>query len=205
MATRGHLGGLAWSAPQAIRVLDAAGCDVVLVETVGVGQSEADVALVGDTILLAVQPASGDALQFIKAGVMELPDVVAVTKADLGAPARRARDDLEGALALASAGDGDWDVPVTLVSSETGEGLDVLLQHLDSHSAFQRQGVRRDSRRRRQSQARLEASLRGRFGTEGVIAARPLLASIEGGPFAREASVARLLSARLAAEPAVPR
>ncbi|RXF73021.1 ArgK/MeaB family GTPase [Hansschlegelia zhihuaiae] len=198
-AARDRLGGLsdlAFGAAILMRAL----YDRVIVETVGVGQSEADVALVGDTILLAVQPASGDALQFIKAGVMELPDVVAVTKADLGQPARRARDDLESAMSLSGAGDPGWEPPVALVSSETGEGLDALVEHLRAHSRFLGSDGRLDRRRSRQAEARLEAALKGRFGAEGLRAARPLLAGLEGGPFAREAEVSRTLSARLAGE-----
>ncbi len=199
-AARDRLGGLsdlAFGATVLMRAL----YDRVIVETVGVGQSEADVALVGDTILLAVQPASGDALQFIKAGVMELPDVVAVTKADLGQPAKRARDDLEGALSLTGAGEPGWEPPVALVSSETGEGLDVLMSHLSAHSAFVREGGRLARRRKEQSDARLEAALKGLFGAEGLRAGRPLLAAAEGGPFAREAHVARLLRTRLNGAP----
>jgi LAO/AO transport system kinase len=198
-AARDRLGGLsdlAFGATILMRAL----YDRVVVETVGVGQSEADVALVGDTILLAVQPASGDALQFIKAGVMELPDVVAVTKSDLGQPARRARDDLEGALSLTGAVEPGWEPPVALVSSDTGEGLDALIEHLRAHSRFIAAEGRRERRRRAQAEGRLAASLKGRFGAEGLAAARPLLAGLEGGPFAREASVARALSRRLSAE-----
>ncbi len=195
-AARDRLGGLsdlAFGAAILMRAL----FDRVIVETVGVGQSEADVAIVGDTVLLAVQPASGDALQFIKAGVMELPDVVVVTKADLGVPARRARDDLESALSLAAAADPDWEVPVTLVSADTGEGLDALWSHLSTHSAFLGEGDRLQRRRLAQSEARLDAALKGRFGTEGARAARDVLSGFAGGPFAREAEAARVLRGRL--------
>lgn len=195
-AARDRLGGLSDLAFGAT-VLMRAIYDRVIVETVGVGQSEADVALVGDTILLAVQPASGDALQFIKAGVMELPDVVVVTKADLGQPAKRARDDLEGALSIGSLADPSWEPPVALVSAETGDGLDTLLSHLRTHSAHMRQGGRLERRRRTQSQARLDASLKGLFGTVGAKAARAIVAGLDGGPFTREAAAARVLAARL--------
>ncbi|MFC3692885.1 ArgK/MeaB family GTPase [Chenggangzhangella methanolivorans] len=198
-AARDRLGGLsdlAFGATVLMRAL----YDRVIVETVGVGQSEADVAIVGDTILLAVQPASGDALQFIKAGVMELPDVVAVTKSDIGAPARRARDDLEGALSLGGgAQDPGWEAPVALVSSQTGEGLDELVSHLKRHSEFLRAEGRLARRRKEQAEARLTAALKGRFGTEGVRAAKALLSDLTGGPFAREAEIARVLGDRLTA------
>jgi len=196
-AARDRLGGLSELAFGAV-VLMRALFDRVIVETVGVGQSEADVALVGDTILLAVQPASGDALQFIKAGVMELPDVVAVTKADIGPAARRARDELESALTLASREEAGWTSPVALISSQTGEGLDALAGHLSAHSAFMRQDGRLERRRQVQAEARIEAALRSRFGTEGVRAARRsgVLGS-NGGPFSREAAAANLLADRL--------
>lgn len=198
-AARDRLGGLsdlAFGATVLMRAL----FDRVIVETVGVGQSEADVAIVGDTILLAVQPASGDALQFIKAGVMELPDVVAVTKADIGPPARRARDDLEGALSLGGGSqDPGWEAPVALVSSQTGEGLDELMQHLRRHSEFLRAEGRLARRRSAQAHERLKAAIKGRFGSEGLKAAGALLASLDGGPFAREAEAARLLGERLKA------
>ncbi|MBB3973717.1 ArgK/MeaB family GTPase [Hansschlegelia beijingensis] len=195
-AARDRLGGLSDLAFGAV-VLMRALFDRVVVETVGVGQSEADVALVGDTILLAVQPASGDALQFIKAGVMELPDVVAVTKADIGPAARRARDELESALTLASPNDARWTPPVALISSQTGEGLDALAGHLSAHSAFLQTDGRLEQRRRAQAEARIVAALRSRFGTEGVRAALGGLLGSEGGQFGREAAAARLLLERL--------
>lgn len=198
LAARDRLGGLSDLAFGAV-VLMRALFDRVIVETVGVGQSEADVALVADTILLAVQPASGDALQFIKAGVMELPDVVAVTKADLGAAASRARDDLESAMTLTSTGHGAWRAPVTLVSSETGEGLETLAALVDDHAAYLKEGDRLSRRRAAQTEARLRAALKARFGTAGLAAAAPLLADASRGPFAREAEVSKDLSARLAA------
>lgn len=197
LAARDRLGGLSDLAFGAV-VLMRALFDRVIVETVGVGQSEADVALVADTILLAVQPASGDALQFIKAGVMELPDVLAVTKADLGPPARRARDDLESALTLASGG-GDWRAPVTLVSSQTGEGLDGLSALIEEHVAYLRADGRLASRRAGLSEARLRSSLKARFGSAGLAAALPILATLDGGPYAREAEASRILQDRLTA------
>ena len=122
MAAGRHLGGLAAPAFPAV-VLMRACFDWVLVETVGVGQSETEIADCADLVLLCVQPGSGDALQFMKAGIMEVPDLVLVTKGDLGAPARRAARDLRGALSLAAGPEAS----VALVSARTGEGLaDVL-------------------------------------------------------------------------------
>src|SRR5205814_4008605 len=82
MASRGHLGGLAWATPQALRVLDAAGCDVVLVETVGVGQAEVEIAALADSTIVLVSPGMGDSIQAAKAGILEIADVFVVNKAD---------------------------------------------------------------------------------------------------------------------------
>ena len=107
MAARDRLGGVSDQTVAAVALMRAL-FDRVLIETVGVGQSEADVGAIADTVLLCVQPGSGDSLQFMKAGVMELPDVVVVTKGDMGAPARRAKADVEGALSLYERRDGGW-------------------------------------------------------------------------------------------------
>ena len=106
MAARDRLGGLADQTLAAMVVMRAL-FDRVLIETVGVGQSETDVAGVADTVVFCVQPGSGDSLQFMKAGIVEIPHVIAVTKADLGGSAERARADVAGALSLATASDGD--------------------------------------------------------------------------------------------------
>ena len=102
--------------------------DRVLIETVGVGQSETDVAGAADTVVFCVQPGSGDSLQFMKAGIVEIPHLVVVTKADVGAAAERARADVAGALSLATAGDADdWPVKVLAASSRSGAGMDGLM------------------------------------------------------------------------------
>ena len=122
MAAGDRLGGLS-DATIAATVLMRAVFDRVIVESVGVGQSEGDIGLVSDATLLCIQPGSGDSLQFMKAGIMELPDIIAVTKADAGAAARRAVADVEGALSLSGR-----TVPVLAVSAVTGEGVDALLE-----------------------------------------------------------------------------
>lgn len=112
MATRGHLGGLAWAAPQAIRVLDAAGCDVVLVETVGVGQSEVEIASQADTSVVLLAPGMGDGIQAAKAGILEIGDVYVVNKADRDGADATARE-LNHMLGLGeSRGPGDWRPPI---------------------------------------------------------------------------------------------
>jgi LAO/AO transport system kinase len=131
MAAGGRLGGLAPATRAAAHAL-AAAFDVVVVETVGVGQSETDVAEVADTVAVVVQPAAGDVLQFLKSGIMEIPDVLVVTKADLGAVALRSRRDLHAALRSLGAGD----TPVVAVSSlAPATGFEDLVYALDAHRA----------------------------------------------------------------------
>jgi LAO/AO transport system kinase len=130
-AAGGRLGGLAPATRAAAQAL-AAAFDVVVIETVGVGQSETEVAEAADTVAVVVQPGSGDVLQFLKAGIMEVPDVLVVTKADLGAVATRARRDLAAALRSL----GERDVPVVAVSSiPPVAGVDELVAALDEHRA----------------------------------------------------------------------
>jgi LAO/AO transport system kinase len=129
MAAGERLGGLAPATRAAAQAL-ANAFDVVVIETVGVGQSETDVAEVADTVAVVVQPGSGDALQFLKAGIMEIPDVLVVTKADLGAVAKRAEHDLKAALGALGA----RETPVLAVSSlPPGEGVDALADALAAH------------------------------------------------------------------------
>src|SRR5437764_9266147 len=134
MAARDRLGGLSDQTIGAM-VLMRAIYDRVLVESVGIGQSESDISSVADTLLLCVQPSSGDALQFMKAGVMELPDIVAINKSDLGEAARRAGADVEGALRLFSA-TAEFPAPVVLVSAACNLGLDELDAAIARHSEW---------------------------------------------------------------------
>jgi LAO/AO transport system kinase len=192
MAARDRLGGLSDQTVAAMVVMRAV-FDRVLVESVGIGQSEADVAMVADTVVLCIQPGSGDSLQFMKAGVMELPDVIAVTKADMGAPAQRAKADVEGALTLVARDAGAWAAPVVLVSSTTGEGLDRLGTAIEAHRAWL-DGGRLAGRRRAQEAQWVEEAIRTRFGSAGFAAIPP---GGEQGPFAREHAVMQLLRERL--------
>jgi LAO/AO transport system kinase len=139
-----RLGGLAPATRAAATAL-AAAFDVVVIETVGVGQSETEVADVADTVAVVVQPASGDILQFLKAGIMEIPDVLVVTKADLGRLAARAVTDLETALRAL----GSPDTPVLAVSSASPpSGIAALVDALDAHRAGLDLGQRRLEARR---------------------------------------------------------
>jgi LAO/AO transport system kinase len=173
-AAGGRLGGLAGPTREAAQAL-AAAYDIVVVETVGVGQSETDVEDVCDTVAVVVQPASGDVLQFLKAGIMEVPDVLVVTKADLGDAAAKARRDLDRALAAL----GSSDVPVVAVSSvPPPHGVEELADALDAHRAGldlaeQRVRGRRQAALREFSAERGEAAVRaigGRREAERLLA-----------------------------------
>jgi LAO/AO transport system kinase len=193
MAARDRLGGLSDQTVAAMVVMRAV-FDRVLIESVGIGQSEADVAMVADTVVLCIQPGSGDSLQFMKAGVMELPDVIAVTKADMGAPARRAKADVEGALTLVARDPGAWTAPVVLVSSTTGEGMADLAEAIEAHRTWLGEG-RIAARRAAQEAQWVEEAVRARFGTAGLKAIPP---GGGEGPFAREHLITRQMLERLA-------
>ncbi|MEU2179421.1 methylmalonyl Co-A mutase-associated GTPase MeaB [Streptomyces thermolilacinus] len=150
MATRGHLGGLAWAAPQAIRVLDAAGCDVVLVETVGVGQSEVEIASQADTSVVLLAPGMGDGIQAAKAGILEIGDVYVVNKADRDGADATARE-LNHMLGLGeSRAPGDWRPPIVKTVAARGEGVDEVVEALEKHRAWMEEhGVLAERRRAR--------------------------------------------------------
>ena len=145
MATRGHLGGLALATPQAVRVLDAVGKAWVVVETVGVGQVEVEIAKQADTTVVVVNPGWGDAVQAAKAGLLEIADVFVVNKADRPGAADAVRD-LEGMLEMS--GDTDWRPPIVRTVATTGEGVDELHVALARHRAHLECDGRIDRRRR---------------------------------------------------------
>ncbi|UGY93682.1 methylmalonyl Co-A mutase-associated GTPase MeaB [Streptomyces gobiensis] len=168
MATRGHLGGLAWAAPQAIRVLDAAGCDVVLVETVGVGQSEVEIASEADTSVVLLAPGMGDAIQAAKAGILEIGDVYVVNKADRDGADATARE-LNHMLGLGeSRGPGDWRPPIVKTVASRAEGVDEVVEALEKHRAWmEERGVlteRRIKRAAHEVEAIAVTALRERIG-----------------------------------------
>jgi LAO/AO transport system kinase len=131
MAARGHLGGLAAAAREAIRLLDASGRDRCLLETVGVGQSELEVMETADTTVVVTTPASGDAVQIIKAGILEIADIFVVNKADLPGASKVVRDLKE--LVRHGARRNDWSPPVLTTVAESGEGVDELVAAIDRH------------------------------------------------------------------------
>jgi LAO/AO transport system kinase len=168
MASRGHLGGLAWSTPQALRVLDAAGCDVVLVETVGVGQAEVEIVSLADTTVVLLAPGMGDAIQAAKAGILEIADVFVVNKADRDGADQAARD-LRHMLSLGERRQpGDWQPPIVKTVAARGEGVEDVVQALDKHREWLASSGRLDAKRRVRAADEIEAiavtRLRERIG-----------------------------------------
>ena len=169
MATRGHLGGIAWATPQALRVLDAAGYDVVLVETVGVGQSEVEVVSLADTTLVLLAPGMGDGIQAAKAGILEVADIFVVNKADRDGADQTVRDlkymislgrrDKEGAR---------WRPPIVRTVASKAEGVAELAAAIEEHRDWMVAHGELDDRRQRRAEAEIEAialeQLRERLG-----------------------------------------
>ena len=133
MAARGHLGGLAAAAREAIRLIDASGRDRCLLETVGVGQSELEVMETADTTVVVTTPSSGDAVQIIKAGILEIADIFVVNKADLPGASKVVRDLRE--LVRHNKVRTDWAPPVITTSAQSGDGIDELVEAIDRHGA----------------------------------------------------------------------
>ena len=169
MASRGHLGGLAWATPQAVRVLDGAGCDVVLVETVGVGQAEVEVASTADSTLVLLAPGMGDGIQAAKAGILEVADVLVVNKADRDGAAQTVRD-LKAMLGLGGrhSEPGAWRPPIVQTVAARGQGVEELLTALDRHADWLARSGEGERRRRARAAAEIEAiavaALRERIG-----------------------------------------
>lgn len=148
MANRGALGGLSEAALQAALLMDAAGRQDILLETVGVGQAEVDVIDHADTIVLVLMPGSGDSIQALKAGVMEIPDVIVVNKADHPLTDTMVRE-IKSVLALGASQSGGWSVPVVKTEAVHGTGVPELLEQLDRHRAFiEAEGTLSERRRR---------------------------------------------------------
>jgi LAO/AO transport system kinase len=145
MGTRGHLGGLAEATLQALLVLDAAGKDLVFLETVGAGQSEVEVIGIADTVVLVLMPGSGDSVQALKAGIMEIPDVIAINKMDHPA-AKTMLNEVRSILALDR--DREWRPPIVLTESRRGENVPELWEKVSAHRSFLRESGELDARRR---------------------------------------------------------
>jgi LAO/AO transport system kinase len=170
MASRGHLGGLAAATPQAIRILDAAGFEVIIIETVGVGQAEVAIASLADSVAVLLAPGMGDAVQAAKAGILEVADLFIVNKADKP-DAQQVVRDLRGMLAL-GANEKGWKPPIITTTATTGEGLAELVTRLDAHWDWLAESG--ELKRRRHARAREEitalafAALRARVTSTGV-------------------------------------
>jgi LAO/AO transport system kinase len=199
MASRGHLGGLAWATPQALRVLDVAGCDVVLVETVGVGQSEVEVAGTADTTVVLLAPGMGDGIQAAKAGILEIGDVFVVNKADRDGADSTARE-LRHMLTLGERhGDGGWTPPVLKAVAARGEGIDAVVAALDGHLEWLRESGRLAQRRLARAAGEIEAiavaDLRARMGDlRGDAHLDALAARVVGGELDAYAAADLLLA-----------
>jgi len=168
MASRGHLGGLSWTTPQALRVLDAAGCDVVLVETVGVGQSEVEVAALADSTLVLLAPGMGDAIQAAKAGILEVGDVYVVNKADREGADATVRE-LRHMLSLGERRQpGDWRPPIVKTVASRSEGIDEVVEAVEKHRSWLEETGTLARRRLRRAADEVEAiavtALRERMG-----------------------------------------
>ena len=146
MGTRGHLGGLAEATLQAMLVLDAAGKDLVFLETVGAGQGEVEVIAIADTVVLVLMPGSGDSIQALKAGIMEIPDVIAINKLDHPA-AKTMLNEVRSILALDT--ESEWRPPIVLTEATRGESVPELWEKIEAHRAFLEESGRLDERRRR--------------------------------------------------------
>jgi LAO/AO transport system kinase len=148
MANRGALGGLSEAALQAALLMDAAGKDDVFLETVGVGQAEVDVIDHADTVVLVLMPGSGDSIQALKAGIMEIPDIIVVNKADHPLTDTMVRE-IRGVLSLGAGGPDSWRVPILKTEAARGEGVEELVEQLEKHRAFiEAEGTLSERRRR---------------------------------------------------------
>ena len=172
MGNRGQLGGLAAATPQAVRVLDAAGYQVICVETVGVGQSEVEIASAADTTVVLVAPGMGDSIQAAKAGVLEVADVLVVNKADRPDTQATVRD-LRNMIALSPA---EWKPPIVTTVATSGDGVDELVRQLDRHWAWLADSGERDRRRLARARGEVTAlafgAVRGRLVVPDELAAR---------------------------------
>ena len=178
MASRGALGGLSEAALQVALAMDAAGKDDVLIETVGVGQAEIDIVDHADTIVLALMPGSGDSIQALKAGVMEIPDIIVVNKADHPMTDTMVRE-VRGALALSEPPDG-WKVPILRTEAVRGEGVEELAAKIDEHRAhIEAAGVLEERRARNlRSEVLGIAASRMRRRLEATVADDPEIADL---------------------------
>jgi LAO/AO transport system kinase len=198
MSSRGHLGGLAAATPQAVRVLEGAGCDVVVVETVGVGQAEVEVASLADTTLVLLAPGMGDAIQAVKAGILEIADVFVVNKADRDGADSTYRD-IQGMIGLGERGPGEWRPQVVRSVASRGEGIGDIAAAIDKHRAWLVEHGELRGRREKRAAVEVEAialgAIRARMASfrDGTTL-QELAASVASGELSPYAAADRLLS-----------
>lgn len=198
MASRGQLGGLSAAVPQALRVLDAAGYDVVLVETVGVGQAEVEIASLADTTLLVLAPGMGDGIQAAKAGIIEVADIFVVNKADRDGADQVARDlRYMQSLGGRHSDAGAWRPPIVKTAAARGEGIDDLVAAIAKHRCWMTADGELDRRRRARAATEIEAiavgAVRQRFtqvhGSAALDAAAARVVAGETDPYAAAAQL----------------
>ncbi|GAA4126217.1 methylmalonyl Co-A mutase-associated GTPase MeaB [Knoellia locipacati] len=199
VASRGHLGGLSFATPQALRVLDAAGFDVVLLETVGVGQSEVEVAARADTTVVIVAPGMGDGIQAAKAGILEIGDVFVVNKADRDGADDTVRD-LRHMIQLGNRERSvDWRTPVVRTVASRADGIPDLLEALDAHRSWLEESGALEARRSQRARSEIEAialaELRRRLGGEGGLVSDELASAVASGRTDVYAAASRVVGA----------
>jgi LAO/AO transport system kinase len=199
MSSRGHLGGLSAATPQAVRVLEGAGCEVVLVETVGVGQAEVEVASLADTTLVLLAPGMGDAIQAVKAGILEVADVFVVNKADRDGADATYRD-IQGMIALGERGPGQWRPQVVRAVAVQATGIDDVVAAIAKHRNWLVEHDELQARRERRAAAEVEnivlGTLRAKIGSvRHGDALTALAADVAAGRTDPYAAAARLVAA----------
>ena len=182
MATRGHLGGISLATPEAVRVLDAAGKDIVVIETVGVGQAEVEITDACDTTLVVVNPGWGDAIQAAKAGLMEIADVFVVNKADRAG----AKDSVRELKQMLEMADAEWKPEVVETIATKGEGIDDLWTAIEKHRAYQEEHGLLEARRRRRVEREIREIVAERFRSRVDTEGRDLLTALTDKVTARE-------------------
>ncbi|HWC13297.1 MAG TPA: methylmalonyl Co-A mutase-associated GTPase MeaB [Actinomycetota bacterium] len=182
MATRGHLGGISLATPEAVRVLDAVGKDIVVIETVGVGQAEVEITDACDTTLVVVTPGWGDAVQAAKAGLMEIADVFVVNKADRSG----ARDAVRELKQMLEMSDAEWKPQVVETVATKGVGLTELWAAIEKHRAYQEEKGLLEARRRRRVEREIREIVAERYRRRVDSQCAPLLARLTDKVVARE-------------------
>jgi LAO/AO transport system kinase len=199
MATRGHLGGLAVATPQALRAFDAAGFDTVIVETVGVGQSEIEVAGTADTTVVLLAPGMGDGIQAAKAGILEIGDIFVVNKSDRDGAQALVRE-LRTMVSLAQRGPEDWKPPIVLTVAHEHRGIEDLLDAVNRFRTAQlstgHADARRVARARREVEGIALAKLRAEFRLNGEAGLDDLAERVSRGELDPYAAADRVLVGR---------